>query len=260
MDHLENGHCQKISAQQFAGHLQHKNIVNKLLKDPELLKNITSNAGFLDAARDDDIGGGVSLGGGLLEQDANEQDGVLLNIAPLEPEKHPDATNPPRLGESWLALKKRHENEVEQDIDVLSSRIGGISLGSSILAGTIDWSKFRGSTNGSMPPSACSKLGFTGSITSEESDTTQKASTTTAWGHPGASTSASEVLFPGVKPTPVSFEWAQELRKRDQAYELEHGVNLFRSRFWDPTSRDYKPQRFFNPIIEMYMCSFPHCV
>ena len=56
MDHLENGHCQKISAQQFAGHLQHKNIVNKFLKDPELLRNITSNAGFLDAARDDDIG------------------------------------------------------------------------------------------------------------------------------------------------------------------------------------------------------------
>ena len=260
MDHLENGHCQKISAQQFAGHLQHKNIVNKLLKDPELLKNITSNAGFLDAARDDDIGGGVSLGGGLLEQDANEQDGVLLDIAPLEPEKHPDATNPPRLGESWLAFKERHENKVEQDIDTLSSRTGGISLGSSILAGTVDWSKLGGSTDGSMPPSARSKLGFTGSTTSEESDTTQKASMTTAWGHPGASTSTSEVLFPGVKPTPVNFEWAQELQKRDQAYELEHGVNLFRGRFWDPTSRDYKPERFFNPIIEMYMCPFPHCV
>jgi hypothetical protein len=259
MNHLENGHCQKISAQQFAGHLQHKNIVNKLLKDPELLRNITSNAGFLDAARDDDIGGGVSLGGGLLEQDANEQDGVLLDIAPLETEKHPDATNPPRLGESRLALKKRHENEVEQDIDALLCT-GGTPPSSSVLAGTVDWSKIRGSTNGSMPPSTRSNLGFTGSITSEESDTTQKASTATAWGRPGASTSTSEVLFPGVKPTPVSYEWAQELQKRDQAYELEHGVNLFRSRFWDPTSRDYKPERFFNPITEMYMCSFPHCV
>jgi hypothetical protein len=63
MYHLEEGHCSKISAIQFKGYLQHKGLINRLLEDPTILKNITEKdvMGYYEAARDEETTGGVSL-------------------------------------------------------------------------------------------------------------------------------------------------------------------------------------------------------
>jgi hypothetical protein len=38
--------------------------------------------------------------------------------------------------------------------------------------------------------------------------------------------------------------------------EQEHGINLMRTRFWDPMSTDWNPEKFYDFVISKYHCPF----
>lgn len=79
-----------------------------------------------------------------------------------------------------------------------------------------------------------------------------KGPATSAWGVDNAS----KTLFPKAQPTPAPSEWQkrqQELHKEDRK------TNIMVSQFWNPASKDYDPDRFYDPIIEKHRCPFPTC-
>lgn len=66
--------------------------------------------------------------------------------------------------------------------------------------------------------------------------------------------STKDVLFPGSKPTPASEEFS--IAAHDQKMEQEQNRNIMRTRFWDPLSSDFNPDRFWDPILNKYFCPF----
>jgi hypothetical protein len=66
--------------------------------------------------------------------------------------------------------------------------------------------------------------------------------------------STTDVLFPGSKPTPASEEFS--IAAHDERMEQEQGLNIMRTRFWDPLSSDFNPDRFWDPILNKYSCPF----
>jgi hypothetical protein len=66
--------------------------------------------------------------------------------------------------------------------------------------------------------------------------------------------SASNNLFPNAKQTPITKEFS--IAAHDEQMEREHGVNIMRTRFWDPLSSDWNPDRFYDSVINKYYCPF----
>lgn len=88
-------------------------------------------------------------------------------------------------------------------------------------------------------------LSSTVGIDSQTSSYTPKA-----WGS-GRTASA---LFPHAKPTPAPSEWSVEQHDRDM--EKSEGINILNTRFWDPTSGDWNPERFYDSVLNKYYCPF----
>ncbi|KAF2740138.1 hypothetical protein EJ04DRAFT_482870 [Polyplosphaeria fusca] len=65
---------------------------------------------------------------------------------------------------------------------------------------------------------------------------------------------AAVALFPDAKPTPAPSEWG--MQQYEQAQEQEHGINILRTRFWDPTAESWNPERFLEPMSREYYCPF----
>jgi hypothetical protein len=66
---------------------------------------------------------------------------------------------------------------------------------------------------------------------------------------------SSKTLFSGAKPTPAPSEFSVEAH--DKEMEQEHGINIMKTRFWDPLSIDFDPERFFEAVSQEYLCPFP---
>ena len=66
--------------------------------------------------------------------------------------------------------------------------------------------------------------------------------------------STSSALFPNAKPTPVSKEFS--IAAHDEQMERDHGINIMRTRFWDPQSPDWNPERFYDSVVSKYNCPF----
>lgn len=66
--------------------------------------------------------------------------------------------------------------------------------------------------------------------------------------------SASRALFPNAKPTPAPKEFS--IAAHDEHMEREHGINIMKTRFWDPLSADWNPERFYDSITSRYNCPF----
>ena len=89
--------------------------------------------------------------------------------------------------------------------------------------------------------------------TGHESNTTSTNRQLKVWGSRNGK-SASKVLFPDAKPTPVPSEFS--VAAHDEAMEQSHGLNIMRTRFWDPKSSDWNPERFYDAVVCKYNCPF----
>jgi hypothetical protein len=66
--------------------------------------------------------------------------------------------------------------------------------------------------------------------------------------------SMSKTLFPNAKPNSPASEFS--IAAHDQSMEQEHGINIMRTRFWDPISSDWNPEKFYDSVIGKYHCPF----
>ncbi|KAL1619798.1 hypothetical protein SLS54_006394 [Diplodia seriata] len=224
IEHLEFDHCSKISAQQFKSNIQHKHMVNKILNDPDA---VTSKL-FDFNVNDTDTSGGITLSkaASLLDE---ERGGSV--IKPLKPRSQSRDHDAPHVGERWPSLPSNGRDSPKgRDSSNLSSSMARLSV--------------SGSSGGVRLPSSLS-------------DSTARPSEngSQAW----TESRASEKLFAGAQKTPLSSEWDAALKAREMEYESANSTNMLMQRYWDPTHKDYNPERFFNPVIEMYSCPFPQC-
>ncbi|OMP87984.1 hypothetical protein BK809_0008078 [Diplodia seriata] len=224
IEHLEFDHCSKISAQQFKSNIQHKHMVNKILNDPDA---VTSKL-FDFNVNDTDTSGGITLSKAASLLDEERGGSVIKPLKPRSQSRGPDA---PHVGERWPSLPSNGRDPPKgRDSSNLSSSMARLSV--------------SGSSGGVRLPSSLS-------------DSTARPSEngSQAW----TESRASEKLFAGAQKTPLSSEWDAALKAREMEYESANSTNMLMQRYWDPTHKDYNPERFFNPVIEMYSCPFPQC-
>lgn len=117
--------------------------------------------------------------------------------------------------------------------------------------------KVMTSGDGSELTSRLQKVSLGGQSPSAAASTTmdvQSSSPATravkAWGNGDAAST----LFPNAPSTHAVSEWSVE--GHDRLMEKEQGINIFNTRFWDPQSPDWNPERFYDSVLNKYYCPF----
>lgn len=232
IEHLEFGYCDVISASQFQGHIVHKHLVTALLKDTNALARFQAKQAKFEAAHGDfEEEGGISL------DDPLDRDEAIVDVkfAALQPEV--SATPPHTISVPYPPLPSQ-VRALSYNVDEVASTIGTMSVtdddGTSIMG-----------AQSSAPPLA------NGSSTYAASTSTARKEKT--WVGRNGKT-ASSTLFPHAKPTPAPKEFS--IAAHDEQMEREHGINIMTTRFWDPLSTEWNPERFYDSIINKYNCPF----
>jgi hypothetical protein len=134
----------------------------------------------------------------------------------------------------WPRLQARDESNATTDgTDHLASVLSGITL-NAVEGG-------EGVPGGSR---SSTEVG-------QASSRSEQTSPPSAWGQNRDGRDTAKILFPKAPPNPMlngRYGNAQDTE--------EEGINLFKTRFWDPTSADYKPERFYDPATGEYHCPF----
>lgn len=259
IEHLEFGHCDVISANQFQGHIVHKYLISELLKCGPALDRFRQKTSKFEAAIDYEEEGGVSLSEDPLGED-QEVDAVEFKA--ITPDTHSETPRtlvfsgqfPPLPSQSTM---RNIDSEVASTMNgmSLSGRDDTGSDTSTVVASPV---ATRVSTHSMRSPS--SRHGSSVHSHSTQKDSAMQESNTSsaprelkAWGgRKGKSTGA--MLFPNARPKAPPSDFS--VAAHDDAMEQEHGINILRSRFWDPMSDDWNPEKFFDAIITKYYCPF----
>ena len=198
-----------------------------------------------DAAQDLEEEGGV-----FLEADPLSGDGDIdeVQFEALKPEDASDAPSPEVFAGPYPPLPSRAGVASSSGSDIAST-LGSMSLSSETDTVTVVGSPRTATRPGSSLYSAAAREGSS-TASSHTSSTKRQLK---VWdSRPGRP--ASKKLFPNAKPTPVPAEFS--IAAHDQAMEEKNGINIMRTRFWDPLSTDWNPEKFYNAIINKYACPF----
>ncbi|QDS75951.1 hypothetical protein FKW77_003314 [Venturia effusa] len=229
--HMEEGHCSKITAAEFKGHLQHKILIARLLQDPQVMGNLSAGdyRSYLDAAFDPHPGGGVPLIEGPIKWDEDHE-----LVKPMLPSKP--------MGSSRMPLKQRMWPELGEanggGVDLLNTDMEDLSITNK---GRREAKQNAGKLNvEAWPLPTDYKPG-------DPLPPPPKAWTTKA--------AASRELFPEAKPTPPPSDWDG---MNQSIVTANNKTNLLHYHFMNPAHRDI--ERFYNPLIEKYKCPLPDCI
>jgi len=227
VEHLEFGHCLVVSSEQFMGHIVHKHLITELLKGGNVYDRFLKKIAKFDAAQDFEEEGGVGLNDVLND---DENDAREVKFKAIKPEYSPEkqVTHPG----PYPPLPSQEGSTASVSSD-LTATMGRMSIGEP----ASESDTVVGSTNGGR--------GVESSI---------KTSSTGRQSKPWTGRSSKQ-LFPEAKPTPAPSEFSVALH--DEQMEQEHGINIMNTRFWDPLSVDFNPERFYDTMTQMYLCPFP---
>ncbi|KAE9965352.1 hypothetical protein BLS_007688 [Venturia inaequalis] len=229
--HIEEGRCCGITAAEFKGHLQHKILVARLLQDPQVMETLASTdyKSYLDAAFDDQPGGGVPLIEGPIKWDDDHE-----LVKPILPEKPKVSPRMPLKLRMWPEVGEANGGGVNllgkdmENLSVTTEEERGARKNTGKLS-VEAWPLPEGYKKGDplpLPPKAWT-----------------------------AKAAASKELFPGAKPTPPPSDW--DGMNRD-IVTANNKTNLLHYHFMNPAHRDI--ERFYNPLIEKYKCPMPDCI
>jgi hypothetical protein len=270
IEHLEFGYCDVIPASQFQGHIVHKHLVTELLKGSEAYERFKQKTSKFDAAVDFEEEGGVELEDPL--GDDEEMAEVVFKAIP------PDASSAVPQAPSYdgvpfppLPVPPKIAGGIEYEV---ASSFGGLSLhGSTNGDGEFDVDTVVGSPVAS-PIATTFETASMLNVASRQSSSTHGSSVHNDSARNGSSAlgsstsrglkvwssrsgkSASTTLFPNAKPTPAPSDFSISAHDYDKAMDQEHGINIMRTRFWDPMSTDWNPEKFYDSVISKYHCPF----
>ncbi|KAI8943101.1 hypothetical protein NX059_001131 [Plenodomus lindquistii] len=240
IEHLEFGHCDVISPNQFHGHIVHKHLITEFLKGGEALARFKQKTSKYDAAIDYEEEGGIEL-----EQDPLDVDEAIeeVNFEAIKPETPPETPQSQAFTGPYPPLP----SQIGKDWSQVASSIGTMSISGESEASTIIGSPATatfGTVNGESSHAGSSVQG---------SSVTSSSRRPKAWGSRVGKTTSS-ILFPNAKPTPAPSEFS--IAAHDESMQGQVGINIMNTRFWDPLSSDWNPEQFFDSVITKYSCPF----
>lgn len=222
IEHLEFGYCEVISASQFQGHVVHKHLVTALLKDSSAYDRFKAKQAKYDAATGDfEEEGGICLDDPL-DKDEEVED---VKFAALQPDLS-NALPPPPTAVPFPPLGS-HARAARYNIEEVASTVGAMSVNDDDASTVVE-------SHSPAPQSA-------------------SAGQPKVWG-PRDGKSVSRTLFPNAKATPAPKEFSVAMH--DEQMERAHGINIMKTRFWDPLSSDWNPERFYDSAVNKYNCPF----
>lgn len=214
---------------EFQGCVVHKYLIAELLKGGRNYDRFMQKISKFDAAIDAEEDGGINL---IDQDDEGARNSDYPSITPEISEMIPVSLE--NMG-PYPPLPSQAGSQTAPSIDTeldLADRFRGVSVGAE-----------------SESAATSSSVVANSSYLSAASQAVQKPEK--AW--PGGRSAASS-LFPNSKPTPVLSEWSAE--GYEKKMEQDQGINILTTRFWDPVSRDWNPERFYNPVTMKYYCPF----
>jgi hypothetical protein len=233
--HLEYGECSVISASQFQGHVVHKMLITKLLEGGDTYERFQQKQANFEASQDCEEEGGISL---LDDDDAFDE----VKFEAIKPDTVLETPLSVINAGPYPPLPS-HKSD-------LASSLGGMSL-----HGDSETSIVLNSLL--LPPVvAASPTGSIHRDAAYESRGSTAASSShqvKVWGSRKGKT-ASSTLFPDAQLTSAPAEFS--IAAHDDAMAQAHGLNIMRTRFWDPLSNDFNPDRFYDAILNKYHCPF----
>ncbi|KAF3039260.1 hypothetical protein E8E11_005904 [Didymella keratinophila] len=229
IEHLEFGYCDVISASQFQGHIVHKHLVTALLRDNDAYKHFQAKQAKFEAANGDyEEEGGICLDNPL------DREEVEASFPALQP----DEVYETPVHDPYPALPSQTRSS-GYNVDEVASTIGALSVIDDDGISTVTSAR-----SSAAPP-------VYGSSTYAASSTIARKEK--VWLNRNGKL-ASSALFPHAKPTPAPKEFS--IAAHDEHMEREHGINIMKTRFWDPLSPDWNPERFYDSITSRYNCPF----
>jgi hypothetical protein len=229
VEHLEFGHCSVIPVSQFQGHIVHKHLITELLKGGDTYLRFQAKQAKFEATLDCEEDGGVTLENDMFDDEEIEE----VKYQAIKPDSPPGTPLSPASAGPYPPLPSQMGSASAVASDLASS-LNNMSLHSDPKAYTV-----------AKPHNSL--------IVREEPATAPGSLQTKVWGTRNGK-SASSVLFPDAKPTPVPSEFS--IAAYDDRIEQEHGLNIMKTRFWDPLSKDFNPDRFYDAILNKYNCPF----
>jgi hypothetical protein len=149
-----------------------------------------------------------------------------------------------------LPSKMRGGSSIHSD---LASTLGNMSINGDSVTFTVINSPLFSPVTATFPEPSFHG-GSVHQVSSTHGSTTASSSRQPKFWGSREGKSTTDVLFPGAKPTSASEEFS--IAAHDDRMEQDHGLNIMRTRFWDPLSSDFNPDRFWDPIINKYSCPF----
>ncbi|KAF1918524.1 hypothetical protein BDU57DRAFT_445196 [Ampelomyces quisqualis] len=240
IEHLEFGHCDVISASQFQKHIVHKLLITQLLDDSNHYARFLQKQSNYEASQDHEEEGGVDLGSAMLDDEEIED----VKFKAIEPDTRCD---------SVAAWDAGPYPPLPSKASGLASALGGLSLtGMASESSTVVHSPLSSPKDSSFSAQSSRRLAHHVSST-QGSVSTSNNRQPKVWGSRNGK-STSSTLFPGAKPTPVPSEFS--VAAYDDRMEQERGPHMMKSRFWDPESSEFDPERFYDAVVQRYYCPF----
>jgi hypothetical protein len=253
IQHLEFGHCPVITASQFQGHIVHKHLINEYLKGDEKYARFQQKQAKFEASLDAEEEGGVGLEDAIF--DDQEIDEVQFKA--IEPDLPPVVSLSPAAASVTYPPLTSQVSETSDAQAQLASTFGQMSFGEESEASTVVGSPIVSPADPPTGPFSSASSFHSNSgrqiSTTQGSTTISLKSQPKVWGSCDGK-SASSVLFPYAKPTPAPIEFS--IAAYDHNMEQNHGLNIMNTRFWDPMSADWNPERFYDSIGCKYYCPF----
>jgi hypothetical protein len=241
VEHLEFGHCDVIPASQFQGHIVHKHLITEYLKGGDTYLRFQAKQAKFEATLDCEEEGGVSLDNDMLDDEEIEK----VEYQAIKPDIPPGTPLSPASAGPYPPLPSQMGTASAATSD-LNAILNKLSLGSN--------PKNSMAVNPRSSPSVkTSPLDSFNSHSRQESMVSSSSRQPKAWDSRN-SKSASSALFPNAKPTPAPSEFS--IAAYDDKMEQERGLNIMKTRFWDPMSKDFNPDRFYDAIVNKYNCPF----
>jgi hypothetical protein len=224
----------------------HKLLITELLKGGESYINFQKKQAKYEATLDCEEEGGVNIG----EEAFDDEEAKEFKYKAIEPDDTREMPLSPTTAGPYPPLPSKGRSV--STISDITSSLDGISLNDDSGASTAINSPL-------LSPATTAIRANSLSASIRQVSSTQGSSTASGsrqpkvWGSRDGK-SASSVLFSGVKPTPAPSEFS--IAAYDDRVEQEHGLNIMKTRFWDPMSNDFNPERFYNAYNSKYYCPF----
>lgn len=245
----------------------------KAPKDYEIGCNVNSafvahNSAPGYIGRDDDTEDGQE--GGIPLLDADEDEARQSSYRPLQPQPSSASTKQLRVKlkrenvESWPRLPGLAPSQLSHDLSKLligspapsTPSISASTFAKSITSTTKEYAYTESYPALGSAPSVSSNTDYDDTA----SDTTTTAKDTTAYTKAWTRGNASYTLFKDTKSTlSVDDSYWQDSIGKLQDQLVDNATDLLSKRLWDPSHRDYNPERFLSDAEGKYCCPFGEC-